>query len=265
MSLVTQTNGDARLTLDPANGGRVASLQIGDHELLVTDDPSPIGWGIFPMVPWAGRIRHGRFSFRGRQLQMPIDMPPHAVHGVAYTQAWDVTSEADGQTTMECDLDQRWPFGGHVAHTIGLDDDGVDLRLRLTAGEQAMPFMLGWHPWFNRHIDGRAADLQVDAESLWELDDEGIPTGELVPPGNGPWDDCMTGMRQSPGITWPRLLTLTVTSDSDQWVIFNERPNALCIEPQSAAPDVFNRELGDEHVLEPGEQATATARISWQR
>jgi aldose 1-epimerase len=75
----------------------------------------------------------------------------------------------------------------------------------------------------------------------------------------------MTGMRQSPGITWPRLLTLTVTSDMDQWVIFNERPNALCIEPQSAAPDVFNRELGDEHVLEPGEQATATARISWQR
>lgn len=35
---------------------------------------------------------------------------------------------------MACDLDHRWPFSGHVAHSVTLGDEELDLRLQLTAG-----------------------------------------------------------------------------------------------------------------------------------
>ena len=66
------TAGDARLTVDPAVGGRMTSLVVGGHELLVTEGYGPIRWGCYPMAPFAGRIRDGRFGFRGRTVQLPL-------------------------------------------------------------------------------------------------------------------------------------------------------------------------------------------------
>ena len=66
---------NAKLRIDPSQGGRLASLQVFDHELLVTSAPSPLHWGSYPMAPWAGRVRHGRFSHDGREYQLPLRMP----------------------------------------------------------------------------------------------------------------------------------------------------------------------------------------------
>ena len=50
-------------------GGRVAQITADGTALLVAEseahEPSPLAWGSYPMVPWAGRIRHGRFRFDG--------------------------------------------------------------------------------------------------------------------------------------------------------------------------------------------------------
>ena len=63
--------GDARATILPGDGGRIGSLVVGDHELLVTGDPDRMRWGSYPMAPFAGRIRHGRFTFRGIEHRLP--------------------------------------------------------------------------------------------------------------------------------------------------------------------------------------------------
>ena len=64
--------GDVRATLLPEDGGRVGSLVIGGHEVILGGDPDRMRWGSYPMAPFAGRIRHGRFSFRGRDHQLPL-------------------------------------------------------------------------------------------------------------------------------------------------------------------------------------------------
>ena len=54
----------ARVVVRPEEGGRVGSVVVGGRELLVTSDPQGlIYWGSYPMAPWAGRIRHGRFEY----------------------------------------------------------------------------------------------------------------------------------------------------------------------------------------------------------
>lgn len=46
----------AALRLDPANGGRIASLEVDGVELLAPRQGSDwLRWGCYPMVPWAGR------------------------------------------------------------------------------------------------------------------------------------------------------------------------------------------------------------------
>ena len=66
----------ARLTIDPAAGGRLASLVVAGSELLVTEGMGPIMWGCYPMAPFAGRIRDGRFTFDGREHTLPREARP---------------------------------------------------------------------------------------------------------------------------------------------------------------------------------------------
>ena len=70
--------GDVIVTVDPARGGRVASLRVDDLELLVGPDEvgaDPILWGCYPMVPWAGRVREGRFRFGDEDHVLPLGLP----------------------------------------------------------------------------------------------------------------------------------------------------------------------------------------------
>ncbi len=78
----------------------------------MSEVPRPSSWGAFPMVPWAGRIKYGKFTFDGVDYEMPINHPPHAMHGTAYTSEW----EAIGPDTMRLELGDPWPFGGHTIH-----------------------------------------------------------------------------------------------------------------------------------------------------
>ena len=43
-----------------------------------------------------------------------------------------------------------------------------------------------------------------------------------------------------PRLTWPGVLELDVRSTAPFWVVFDERDDALCVEPQTAPPDAFN-------------------------
>src|SRR5438105_2946449 len=85
--------GDARELVDPDHGGRVASLIIGGVEVLVTDGMRPFDWGIFPMAPFAGRVRRGEFRIGDEIVRLPINLPPHAIHGTVVDAHWSVAED----------------------------------------------------------------------------------------------------------------------------------------------------------------------------
>ncbi len=247
----------AEATFGLTSGGRLASLIVDGTEVLLTAHIRPFGWGSFLMVPYAGRIAEGRFTFRGEEIDQPITMAPHAIHGTAWLAPW--TQVGDG--VLRCELGDPWPFGGTVMQFAELHDDRLSLRIELTAGDRPMPAMVGWHPWFRRVLTGGAeAELRFGASSMYELDDHSIPTGRLVEPPPGPWDNCFTDVTEEPSITWPGTLRLDLSSSCSHWVIYDQMPHALCAEPQSDAPDAFNR---DPLVLEPGEVLAEDFTISW--
>ena len=167
-------------------------------------------WGSYPMAPFAGRIRHGRFAFRGTEHRLPLGMPPHAIHGVAWDRPWRV----DDPTTLSIDLDDRWPFRGRVVQRFALDEESLRVELTLEAAE-AMPATIGWHPWFRRFLvpGDPSVTVDLDADEMLVRDGEGIPSGERMAPPPGPWDDAFTGVHGEPTLTWPGRLRLRAVID----------------------------------------------------
>jgi aldose 1-epimerase len=276
--------GDGRAVVDAANGARLARLVAGGKERLIPKDASdggPTSWGCFLMAPWAGRIEGARVPFRGRMHRVRENLPPHAIHGVAFDKPWDVL----GATEDSCELTLafprgEWPFGGRVTQRIALSPGRLDLTAEVRATEEPMPLSLGWHPWFARPADGDLS-VAVEAGEVLVTNDQLIPTGQTRPVSGdadlreGPelGDRRLDHVYVSPVgpavVTWPDLeLAIEVTRPITTIVVYTP-PGAACVEPQTAwpnAPALDDRGVTSTGLLElqPGDLVTAATSFTWR-
>ncbi|MDX2379982.1 MAG: aldose epimerase [Acidimicrobiia bacterium] len=264
--------GRASASIDARAGGRVEQISVGNQPLFITPDASraaTTSWGSFPMAPWVGRIRHGRFDFDGRAHQLVrnhLDGPEgpddqvrrHAIHGTVFARSWVVDSTTSTTIAMHCSLSaDGWPFAGGVARQhIEISERSLECGLTVETADIPFPAVIGWHPWL---IAPDRLHFQPDA--MYRRDRLGIPTGALGEPTAGPWDDCF--IADGPVVAEyerddaPRV---SIAADCDHWVIFDEHAGALCIEPQSGPPDGLN--IGHELVTS-GRPLERAMRISW--
>ncbi|HSL73674.1 MAG TPA: hypothetical protein VK853_04375 [Ilumatobacteraceae bacterium] len=264
---VTLRTGDVEVVLYPDAGARIGQITVGGQPLLIDvpapPDRHPTGWGSFAMVPWAGRIRQGRFSFRGIDHQLPInhhDGPgperAHAIHGLTVDRPWNVRVVSDTTRTFAIELD--WEFGGIAEQSVSVLEDRVVVTLMVHSTGADFPAEIGWHPWFRR-----PTGIEFSPTAMYERDEFGLPTGALVEPTDGPWDDCFLG--DGPVLLHydrPVAPTVSVGSGCDHWVVYSEPADAICVEPQSGPPDAFN--LPDAgHVVDPDSPITRTMWIAW--
>jgi aldose 1-epimerase len=95
---------------------------------------------------------------------------------------------------------------------------------------------------------------------MYERAPDGIPSGRLVPPPPGAWDDCFTGVHEPPRLTFGGGPTVVLTSSCDHWVVYDQPDHAVCVEPQSGPPDGFTLA---PCVVEPGAPLVHTMTLSW--
>ncbi len=258
-AIVAKGAPSSEIIVDPDHGGRLASFELGGRQLLVTSGASPIDWGCYPMVPFAGRIAHGQLAFEDTLYQLPATADGHAIHGYGYTSRWDVIEASATEVDLAWSFSRPWPWSGTATQRFALTTNSVMMTMTVTA-EQRQPVSFGWHPWFRRDLgSGNTADLGFAANSMFELDDTKIPTGEIVEPTSGPWDNCFTDVEQPIELRWDDL-HLTLTSSTDYWVVYNEPAHALCVEPQTGIPNDVNTA---PYVLESGQSVSAQFTISW--
>ena len=271
-SPVLLTAGDAEVTVLPADGCRVGSLRVGGTELLRTERDAAtrpgdvFGHGSFAMVPWAGRVDRGRWRNGQVSHELPIDMPPHAIHGTGVRAAW---SPAAGPTADSAafyyDLAAPWPYAGRVTQLFELTPDSLRTTLSVETAADSFPAQVGWHPWFRKQLRPDGATARLDFDPAWqeERGPDYLPTGRRIDPLPGPRDDCF-GLPDgvSATLVWEGELSLEITADVDWLVVYDEQHDAICVEPQSGPPNGLNTAPRLVTAIDPLEASTTW---SWWR
>jgi len=223
---------------------------------------SPLPAANFHMIPYSNRIRDGRFSFNGTDVQL-AEAEKHAIHGALRKCQWQVASSTPSE--LICEFDTRnsanainWPWPIHAVIKQVVDADTLHSRISITnLGDSDMPVGTGWHPYFVRDIKGGGPTLTLPVESLYpDSNGDCLPDGAAVAlpaaldfrqaralDPNQRIDCCLAGLSGSCHIHWQDAgieLIMSASDDCDHLVLFNPDMPHFAVEPVSNANDAFN-------------------------
>jgi aldose 1-epimerase len=277
---------DVVLRVDAADGGRIVSLVVAGVERILpkararANEPA-LYWGCYPMVPWAGRLSHGRIPTKDGEVRLEANLPPSAIHGLGFDKPWEIVERGETAVTLACELrGLGWPFGGRALQRLTLGPTSLELKLEVGGYTKAGPAGLGWHPWFTRPQTGDIA-VRLDASEVLVVDPELVPTGEvrLVTPDEDLRSGPALGERRldhvyvhtkGPAIVrWPDLELQIEYDQTLQTVVVHTPPEGICVEPQTMwpnAPLLAAAGVSDTgmRTLEPGESLSASEAWIWR-
>lgn len=131
------------------------------------DVPATAGRGQL-LVPWPNRIRDGRYTFDGRDLQLPVNevRRNNASHGLVRWAPWTLEELTEGSVSLLLRLMAQpgypWTLDLHVVYDLSAD--GLTVTLTATnLNSSAAPYAAGAHPYLTL---GGGAEGDLDR---WEL------------------------------------------------------------------------------------------------
>ena len=179
-----------------------ASLRLLEHDgrplLLGFEEHARAGSGRGQLLaPWPNRIRDGRYTFDGREQQLPLTEPlrHNAIHGLVRWAAWSLEEHTDHSVSLTLRVMSQpgypWTLDLHAVYDLSADGLTVTVTATNLSGSPA-PYALGAHPYLTT---GRGP---VDA---WELtlpcDTRLTADEQMIPTGREPVDDTEVDFRVS--------------------------------------------------------------------
>jgi aldose 1-epimerase len=279
----TITAGDYYLELQPHIGGSIARFDWrGKPIMRPTGGTAITDSACFPMVPFCNRIAFGRFTHRGKIVQVQPNFPgnchPHPLHGFGWLTAWEVIEHDEDRIVLRHEYPAgEWPWSYVAKQSFTLTIDGLLHTLMIrNEGGSLMPAGLGMHPYFPNSGDAYFHSLH----SLeWLTSADGLPiscTDRSVPidwwhgmPVSTRDVDTVYSNRHGPlQIHWPSrnvLLRITPSHNLPHTGVFAPaNASWFCVEPMSHATDAVNASVDDcqIQIIAPGEHMEVTVRYS---
>jgi len=155
--------GDVVLDVDLALGARAVEWTVGDLSLLGHRSADPVEHGMYPMAPWAGRLRGNGLDWAGRRHDLPLTYPPWALHGTALRQPATVIDSGarDESARLVARIVDHpgWPWPMAIDVGWALRARTLTATITVHALIEPFPAVVGWHPWFRRQL-GRGGPLE---------------------------------------------------------------------------------------------------------
>jgi aldose 1-epimerase len=279
--------GPLQLELSPLIGSAISAF-----EWVEADVPRPIlrkcnsplekvlDAACFPLVPYANRIRDGRFTFRRREVRIAPNMPgdPSPLHGQGWLNPWSVEQSGERRAVLSFRHEPgEWPWAYEAGQKFALDEGGLTVTLTCrNADKEPMPCGLGQHPYFPC---GAQTRLDASVTHAWTIDDKVLPVDKV--PAEGRYDlryrlVCGQGLDNGFGSwggearmsdpEWPYEVRLS-SPDAHFFQLYSPATGGVFVaEPVTHANAALNApeeqwpELG-MRVLEPGEEMSLTMRL----
>lgn len=225
----------------------------------------------FPLVPIGNRVEGNGFDFGGKRHAFePNTDEPFYIHGDGWLGDWTIeeTEKSGLRFSFEQNRPARSPHVYKAVQTIRLNDATLSLHLSVeNCGADAMPFGIGFHPYFPRTARTR---LTAPADSWWTEDQNHLPaTPEAIPesadfsqPRMLPqhWlNNCCEGWNGRARIVWPEYrLAAEIAADPvfSRYMLYapDGDRSFFCLEPMSHTPNALAMAgSAGLHVLAPGE------------
>jgi aldose 1-epimerase len=165
-----------------------ASLRLLEHE----GRPLVLGWDEREqtssgrgqlLAPWPNRIRGGRYSFAGRDLQLPISEPKlgNASHGLVRWASWSLEERTEQSVVLALRLMSQpgYPWTLDLRARYDLSAAGVTVTFTATnLSDTPAPYAVGAHPYLVAGpgpLDGW--ELTLPARTRLQVDEQLIPVG----------------------------------------------------------------------------------------
>jgi len=257
----------------PASGANVFSIEVAGIEYLRRPANmyrfSGLEHGTPVLYPTPNRVRNATFPFGGKQFRLEPNFGPHRIHGLVIGQPWRVVAAGATDTSAYIRsaiafepgsaLYRQFPFAHELYLEITVTEGAVrwDYEVDNRAGEQAVPFGFGLHPYFLYQGSRDNTFVTLPATHLMEAQDA-LPSGRLIPasdldyPLGEPmsiagrvFDDVFWGMRVGePAVIdfrdRNREVRLSASADFTHAVLWAENVPVLSVENQTSSTDAHN-------------------------
>lgn len=242
------------------------------------------------LMPWPNRIRDGRYTFGGRELQLGLTDPSrgNASHGLARWAAWTVEEHTATSVSLVHRLMAQtgypWTLDLHVLYDLSADGLVVT-QTATNLSPDAAPYASGAHPYLKVGDAIEDLELLLPARTRVLVDARQLPTGtepvagvhDFMRPrriGDAVLDDGFGSLVREEG----RASVTLVDPDAERgvalWVdhhhhwlqVFTPpaqgaRPG-LAVEPMTAPADAYNSGT-DLVTLAPAGEAGDELSVSW--
>jgi aldose 1-epimerase len=249
------------------------------------DNADALSSSCYPLVPFGNRVKDNRFTFDGQNYHFTPNTPwdGHYLHGEGWQSPWAVDEQATDRLTMSfAHRGGNTPYVYEASQSFALTQDGLEITLSvINRGDTALPFGLGWHPYFPMTPK---TTLFAPARKFW-TEVEGWLPGEAteIPEDLDfskhaalPHRWVNNGFEDWSGeavMAWPERGTqLHLTADplfrhafvfvSD--TVFDPKfeRDYFCFEPMSHLANGHNLpDLGGLHILQPGQSLAGSIRL----
>jgi aldose 1-epimerase len=262
-------NADSRVTLDAVHGGGVREFSWRGLDIFrraAETATDPFALACFPLVPYANRIAHGRFTYDGREVHVSRnwERDPHPLHGQGWTRQWTIEQQSVSRATMHLlGGGDEWPWRYRAVQEFSLGEDALDILLSVeNLSEENMPGMLGLHPYFPQPAQ---ALVQARARTVWLTDVQSLPVQDVLAPpdwsferprnaGRVGLDHCFDHWDGIASVRWAdRFLNISASGCRALHVYTPPGMDFFCLEPQTAEVGALNRGSKALARLAPGE------------
>lgn len=182
---------DAQTAVVVEGGGGLRTYRLDGVDVLDGYGPTELcsGGRGQVLLPWPNRIRGGRYTWDGREHQLPVDETDlgNAIHGLTRWRSWQLRESGEDRVVLGGRLLARpgYPFSLDVTAAYALDRAGLTVTTTVdNVGAAAAPYGYGAHPYLTvgtPYVD--AAVLRVPAATYLPTDEAHVPAGRAAVAG----------------------------------------------------------------------------------